>query len=247
MRRFFIVLAILGITPLAWASVLPEIPVATLVEDRALQLDEEDLQAQKDMVYWAKLMAWTSAGSVLISIGALGGLFVSLRQTGSALSVTRAMGQSASRAYVSLHKSEMQDVRDGGRPIAVIQFKNWGQSPAKLTASRIWMSLRPFPLAGELDYPPNTAQPGKSVLGPGHEVAMRPSLPRAITPAEFAGLREGRLVIFVYGFVEYEDVFGRSFVYRYRLKHGGDAGINTPQFAWCEDGNEADYFQPMRG
>ena len=76
---------------------------------------------------------------------------------------------------------------------------------------------------------------------------MRPSLPRAITPAEFAGLREGRLVIFVYGFVEYEDVFGRSFVYRYRLKHGGDAGINTPQFAWCEDGNEADYFQPMRG
>lgn len=60
----------------------------------------EDLRAQRDMAFWALVMAFVSAGGLLLSAIGLMGLFMSLHQTRRAISDTRELGEAEIRAYL---------------------------------------------------------------------------------------------------------------------------------------------------
>jgi hypothetical protein len=84
-----------------------------------------DLAAQQDMAFWTRLTFFASAASVLLSLGALIGLFLSLRQTRRAIADTREIGEYQIQAYVHASKLEY-----AGAGRLNLYCKNTGATPA---------------------------------------------------------------------------------------------------------------------
>lgn len=88
-----------------------------------------DLLAQQEMAKWARYMFWATAASVLLSLGALIGLFFSLRQTSLALCENKQLGQAQARAYVHV-SSARHSWTDEGYGL-LLNIENVGETPAK--------------------------------------------------------------------------------------------------------------------
>lgn len=86
---------------------------------------ELDLMAQQTMAYWAKAMFWTTVASIVLSIGALIGLFVSLAQTARALKDSRTNSEIQNQAYAYVESLEYGTVS-----AMVATCKNSGLTPA---------------------------------------------------------------------------------------------------------------------
>ncbi|MDZ7872058.1 MAG: hypothetical protein U5N27_02055 [Rhizobium sp.] len=88
-----------------------------------------DLLAQQEMAKWARFMFWATVASLALSLGALIGLFLSLRQTSLALRENKQLGQSQARAYVHV-ASARHSWTDGGYAL-LLDIENVGETPAK--------------------------------------------------------------------------------------------------------------------
>lgn len=118
------------------------------------------------------------------------------------------------RAYVSPSVAWL-DVSDDGHVVGHVHTKNYGSTPA--INERHWISLwvEKFPLRVELTDAPDDFQMGSAVLGPGGHHEMAHSLPNPICENIKAEIREGRVAIYVYGKITYDDIYGEPHESRY--------------------------------
>ncbi|MER9223010.1 hypothetical protein NKI48_29780 [Mesorhizobium sp. M0644] len=105
-------------------------------------LELADLQAQQDMAFWSEWMFWISAASVVLSAAALVALYTSLRQTRTAIRVTREIGEVQTRAFIVIKAAQCLIYNAGSEaePIDRVQFKVTakvcGQTPAQDVSTR---------------------------------------------------------------------------------------------------------------
>ena len=141
------------------------------------------------------------------------------RSLSAAVSTTR-LDQ---RAWVTIKGVSLRNVGVGLSPTIQIGWENSGRSPALNVTSLIQQgSQDDWIPKGELPMERMRAgagTPARSVLGPG-VVGLSPTLvyPYTFTAANIASLSSGQSVLFVYGLVQYDDIFSRrhktEFCYR---------------------------------
>lgn len=149
------------------------------------------------------------------------------------------------RAYVNVHLAKIKDpVCPGCVPSAVITLKNYGQTPAYH-----WQAWHKVMIAETFDKkhwtvtnPEALPQGGgtKGILGPGQttDAEVRNTTLR-LTPQQVQALNDGRLTLFVFGYIRYRDAFEIQRTTTYRYIYGGPVGLG-PSFPQADEGNEAD-------
>jgi hypothetical protein len=128
-------------------------------------------------------------------------------------------------------------------PIAQIQIKNVGQTPAYDVSHWGGISVREFPLKSKLPTRGNSGgAESQIIMGAGVPSTKMLTLPHRLTEEEVNGLRNSTIAIFVYGDVLYTDIFKKRRFTRYRFMYhvaGGAIGVST-DLTFAEGGNEAD-------
>lgn len=154
------------------------------------------------------------------------------------------------RAYVGFESGKIWiGAKWGPSPVAHIQLKNFGLTPATDVIHRAAMVVT-NPAEPSLN--PLVARPteGVMVVSPAQPVYKRVQLldaaekVRAMTEDERTSLNRGKHIL-VYGLVTYRDAFGKRRTTRYRLLHSSfipftdttDEGVDL---AYCADGNDAE-------
>jgi hypothetical protein len=117
------------------------------------------------------------------------------------------------RAYVSARPEHISSFDGTHRPKIIIKLFNHGQTPARKLRHRIEVGLLPNPLRPGLSLPePLSAFSNPTTLFPGVEVNGSKSRENAFTAGELADIRNESVRIYVYGEVEYFDVFGDCWI-----------------------------------
>lgn len=183
-----------------------------------------DLQAQKDMAFWAKLMFFASVGSLVFTIAATGLLVFTFKQTRRATYAARQSAVSARQAVRDSRKSAEKQLRAYvdvfhvsatwlAEPDDVTmkkvrvqaQFKNTGQTPAHEVIA--WMRVENLPPDSpvfDLDAPELVAT---GVQGPGAINHLEELKQFDSGTGIVAGWKDGRRSLFVYGTIKYTDAF----------------------------------------
>lgn len=207
--------------------------------------------------YWERqirVSTWlngiTIIGSI-IALGALGAVFIQTRIAGTAtqvaidqLAVTQDVAKRQLRAYVSIDLAKMENPVCGGCvPSAVITLKNYGQTPAYR-----WQGWHQVMIGETFDEehwnvtnPAALPQGGgtKGILGPGRTTDFEVRNDRLrLTLHQVQALAEGRLTLFVFGYIRYWDAFDRQQWTTYRYIYGGPVGLGK-SFPQAPEGNDA--------
>jgi len=127
-------------------------------------------------------------------------------------------------------------------PVVGMQIKNTGQTPAFKVEHWGNILFREYPLKSDLPGPAEGLIKSASTIGPGIINTKRSVLAKPLTEKEIAQLRDNTGAIYVYGFIFYEDAFGRKHTTHYRMFHNqnsGAVGVST-DLTFAEGGNEAD-------
>jgi hypothetical protein len=126
--------------------------------------------------------------------------------------------------------------------VAVL-IKNNGQTPAKNVAH--WGEIQVAPIGQEwsMNAPTTLANVSRSVIVPGNTNSKFRWLNRGLSQQEKAGINNGNYAIFVYGRIEYEDIFGDRHWSTYRLRYSASAWPprgETASMDFCDGGNDTD-------
>ena len=220
------------------------------------QSKSKEEQAKADSLYnLTKLYMWATIVGVLV---ALSGVAALIAQT----IITRRSSQQELRAYVVQELGNISNVANpiqafrgeaitptGAEisnpavgPVAYIQIKNTGQTPA--FEVRHWgdICFREHPLLSELPLPaPAEIESIPSfVLDPGIISTKRRYIGQPLSPTQIADLRVAKAAVYVYGVIHYTDAFKVKRITKYRFKHNiltGPLGVTT-DLTFCENGNE---------
>jgi hypothetical protein len=125
-------------------------------------------------------------------------------------------------------------------PVAFVQIKNAGQTPAYRVAHWGGICFREYPLVSPLPAKDAQLPPMPSVLGPGIGGSKMLFL-NQLSSQQIADLRDGTGAIYIYGEITYIDAFEVERFTRYRAMHhriGGVIGVST-DLSHTEEGNEA--------
>lgn len=143
------------------------------------------------------------------------------------------------RAYVfvSLADGEKLFLDENGCLSAPLIIKNYGQTPAYNLKCSVFIGPCKLPLAEILD-PPNYT--GGSVGCLPHNQAHRqyPTVLRPLTETEIEGITSGKYGMFVWGYLEYKDIFKSVQNVQFRMVSSG-ADFARGELAYCNEGNEA--------
>jgi hypothetical protein len=143
---------------------------------------------------------------------------------------------------VGLVPTEARITHPGWGPVAHLQIKNTGQTPALQVENWGNICFREYPLISTLPSKPAELRPMYSILGPGIISTKTLSFGPRLTPQQIADLQAGTAAIYVYGEIRYRDVFNKDHLTKYRGMHhvmGGPIGVST-NLTFTEGGNEAD-------
>jgi hypothetical protein len=216
---------------------------------------------------WHKLITWpegVATWALILTLGAIVWQAVEVRRSVNVaigtLNHTRESSERQLRAYVLTELGNIVNVatplRNSGSytptearvthpdwgPVAGMHIKNTGQTPAFKVVHWGNILFREFPLKSDLPGPDENLTKSASAIGPGIINTKRLVLAKALTEEEISQLRNSTGAIYVYGFISYEDAFGKKHLTRYRLFHNqgsGAVGIST-DLTFAEGGNEAD-------
>lgn len=141
------------------------------------------------------------------------------------------------RAY--LHVKRAGATRDtDGVLWARVEIQNFGQTPAYDVVQ--WIGI-----AGVSDGDtPNIARPSdnvktaKGIIAPGSNTEFIIPTHDRLGPEKEAALRSGKATIYVFGEIEYRDIFKTNHVTKFKMFLSGE-GAAEGRFKNCEDGNEA--------
>ena len=181
-------------------------------EDRS----KRDLKAQQDMAYWAMILTIISAVGIGISAVAVWVVILSLRQTRTAISDTREIGEAQVRAYLSFVMEKIDgDITIGfDNPEGVsVEFNivNSGLSPARNVRYLAAISIREHPIAHNNDLvcaadgqilPNGNLHQGQEwgCNATGTELFDKKDVAEAFSP-------NSKTRIHIFGIIEYTDVF----------------------------------------
>jgi hypothetical protein len=140
------------------------------------------------------------------------------------------------RAYVFV--TDLSFDFESTEPVAVVRFENRGKTPAYDCVHTYMTEFREYPLLSPLPEPVNRFV-GRGSLAPGDGRTSYNRAVRAFTHEENNTLRSGTRAIYVYGHIQYKDVFGHERVTKHRGMQGGVAGVRDRQMVVAEEGNEA--------
>lgn len=186
---------------------------------------EYDLEAQREMADWAFAMLLASCAGVLITgVGvyyvaqtlkathdAVGETARASLAAETAVEVTRVSAQRQLRAYVSSTNVNWTLVRKqvGDAPgiyQIFVHWKNCGQTPAKRCKTWTSYEVRKTNPPPDFDYPdkelPFESRSETVTIGPGQDFRGNVAIPTSIIP-----LVDNTNRIFVWGWIEYDDVF----------------------------------------
>jgi hypothetical protein len=137
--------------------------------------------------------------------------------------------------------TEARITHPGWGPVAFIQIKNAGQTPAFDVAHWGNICFREFPLGSALPEKPS-GSPSCSILGPSIPSTKLFRFGPRLTPTEVTDLMAGKGAVYVYGEIIYEDGFRKKHRTQYRVMYhqiGGAIGVST-DLTFCDEGNTAD-------
>lgn len=171
------------------------------LQEYGIHVTPSDTLAQWIMALLGLVATGLSAWAVVL-------LKRTLHETEAAVEVTRDVGQSQLRAYVSV--SFAQFVRAGDSAVAKIGIKNFGQTPAFNVVTWVHTWIERYPLEIELPRPePKDFESfSRANLPPQTEVEHIQHHPKDINDFSRKEIQAGRAAFYVYGEVQYDDVFG---------------------------------------
>jgi len=142
------------------------------------------------------------------------------------------------RAYVAVSHSTIHFPRPG-IPVVKVVVRNTGQTPASNVRQWIHMWVERYPLTVELGEPPEGFVMGQGHLGGnGGTSEMVIERPNPIAPCMHDRIGTADCTIYIYGRVEYDDIFGHRHFLKYRLMYGGAEEGLEGSLKSCPEGNE---------
>jgi len=125
--------------------------------------------------------------------------------------------------------------------------KNFGLTPAyhvygagNLGVAPAAWATTPMPQPDKIK---GVGSPTRTYLAPTEEqdfpILFPSSGRQTLTPEEQSDIRAGKLRLFAFGVIYYDDVFGKSHTTEFRMDYGGEEAIRLGKMRWTEAGNEA--------
>jgi hypothetical protein len=180
------------------------------------QHNDRDLQAQQQMAFWALVAAIIAACSLFVSIVGLGFIWQSLKQTRTAITNDREIGEAQVRAYLTVEIPDNHSYAPRpGKPFsAELHIKNAGQSPALRVRHLAGLMPLEFPLAANqgdlLEADPASIEQGSPIVSQGIS-RIEAKLEGTLTQEQIDSiLAEGKTRLFAVVIVTYFDVFQRQ-------------------------------------
>jgi hypothetical protein len=198
---------------------------------------EQDLQAQKDMVTWARGMFWAGVAELLLTVAGVLLIWRTLRASWAAareakraadaahtaLEDSRISSEQQLRAYVNV--SKMRAKLEGNLLWFKIIFVNAGQTPAHglRSAMNIWMDT--FAIANEEPVPTIEFEKleGGTLEPRGRYFVQKPF---ALTEDQLADVQAYKRSVWCDGRLEYVDVFGSKKTVSFRCRTYLHRGFN---------------------
>jgi hypothetical protein len=142
------------------------------------------------------------------------------------------------RAYIGVTtNTRVPNLVVGKKQEAGIFFTNYGQTPANKT--RYWgdVQIREYPLNAPL--PSLDFRSDILPINPNQKIPIAFETISQLTSEEEAKLRAGTGRFYLYGEIEYFDVFGEKRITTFRFSYGGSLLIGLGIFTVDEEGNDA--------
>jgi hypothetical protein len=160
--------------------------------------------------------------------------------TAASVDLARDTAKRQLRAYVTVNgiirTKDPGDLEGAGFAV-LVDIKNNGQTPAFDLLQWAQIEIKEFPL--ETLLPIHCLQnPTRGILPPETKSVAFPVFTRALTNFEENAIRANHTAIYVYGEVDYLDVFGDRHFTRFRLRCNGQ-GFPLGMFKPDGEGNEA--------
>ncbi len=140
------------------------------------------------------------------------------------------------RAYLGVTSRDMPNLTVGQKQVAGIFVTNHGQTPANKV--RYWgdVRIREYPLVGSL--PSLGLRSDFLPVNPGQKIPIAFETIGQLSEQERAGIISGTSRIYLYGEIEYFDVFGDRRTTMFRFSYGGERLIGINSFAVDQEGND---------
>ena len=210
----------------------------------------QDLYAQQDMARWAFwMLAVTIATLGVTATGVwlvkrtLEATLEAVEDTGKATKAMEAQNAIAKdtaerqlRAYISVESLVVENVEVGVVPNGVVNIINSGQTPAERLSLAAYLGYayvaNPEPIFEIIDTNPLTC-----TVGPQRPYTAYPDAPAVWTEAHAAEFAAGTFGIYIFGEVQYFDVFGKERFTRFRALFDKNC---RPSFTkTCAAGNDS--------
>ena len=156
---------------------------------------------------------------------------------------TRKTSRSELRAYLFPDACNVLvgvKVYNKGQAISFIAIKNSGSTPAHKVRHWSEIKIAAATNEGEMISPKSLDGSHQSTIPPGGAITANRLTKAKVTRAEMAAIKNGSFFVFVYGAIEYLDVFDRPHRTDYRLHY---SGLWPPPegatISFCSDGNDA--------
>jgi hypothetical protein len=136
------------------------------------------------------------------------------------------------------HGGEPMAIQAGNQPMAIIIFKNFGQTPAHNVEYFGNVAVVPWPIRQE-DLPALDGGGTSEIIGPGGTRRKQELFAQhhPLTAQEWAGLSNGTLALVFFGEIRYVDAFDQDRVTRYRVFCGGEMGVRGFELSAHDEGN----------
>jgi len=143
------------------------------------------------------------------------------------------------RPYVFLSAAEIRDPL--GTPRIKIKIKNFGQTPAYGIVFWNTGILREYPLTSPLIRTNGGSFVPKMDLGPTGMIETEVPWNGAISQENRQALVDGRIALYFFGQIDYNDAFGKSWYTKFRFVNGGEFTALTADgsLGHSIEGNEA--------
>jgi hypothetical protein len=140
------------------------------------------------------------------------------------------------RAYISVsiggavYQERAKNLRFQGKPVLI----NSGFTPAHKVRHKSNAAILPIPLPQDFGYPLPETDLGASLIGPRQQAVLSPIVDGFVADEEVEDIKAGKgKALYVWGIVEYEDVFKRKQETRF-----------CQVLTWLQDGTVWGYFIP---
>ena len=123
------------------------------------------------------------------------------------VSEAKTSGERQLRAYVLVDNARVKDVEIGKLPVACLQLKNFGQTPAYKVRHRIEINFSEFPPVSDIPLLETGKNFPKMLIGPGGHIDAIRYLDQPVAESDLEALGRKNFAIYVLGTIDYKDAF----------------------------------------